>query len=401
MHHSHRLLQFRNEAEEELKNILSYWAKYSIDFEYGGFFGKIANDNIVDPDAQKGSVLNGRILYSFSSAYNFFKEPSYLEIATRAYHYIITCFLDPVYGGAYWTVDAKGNPAVTKKQVYASAFILYGLCEYCRACENKDALQHAIELYYSITEHAYDKVHRGFFEAFSREWKEMRDQRLSGKDANEKKSMNTNLHVLEAFANLYLVWPDENLKDNIRELLKIFSDKIIDEQTGHLQLFFDEEWNNKPQLISYGHDIEAAWLLMECAVIINDDELISTFKGKSVSLTVAAMKGLDADGALWYEYDLPGKKLITEKHWWPQSEALVGFFNAWQVSGEQRFIDAALNCWSFIQSHLLNPYGEWYWGIYADGSVMKEDKGGLWKCPYHNSRGCMEIIKRINKLLFS
>ena len=398
MHHSHRLHQFRNEAEEELKNILSYWAKYSIDFANGGFFGKIANDNIVDPDAQKGSVLNGRILYAFSSAYIFFKDPSYLEIATRAYHYIIKYFLDPEYGGAFWTVDAKGHPAETKKQVYASAFVLYGLTEYVRACENEDARQQAINLYHSITEHAYDKVHGGFFEAFSREWNELSDQRLSGKDANEKKSMNTNLHVLEAFANLYLMWPDENLKDRIRELLSIFSDKITDEQTGHLRLFFDEGWNHKPQLISYGHDIEAAWLLMACAVIIKDDELITAWKAKSVLLTVAAMHGLDADGGLWYEYDLTANKLIREKHWWPQSEAMVGFLNAWQVSGEQRFLDAALNSWNFIQSHLLNPSGEWYWGISADGSIMEEDKAGLWKCPYHNTRGCMEVVKRINKL---
>lgn len=393
MHHSHRLLQFRNEAGEELKNILSYWIKYSIDLENGGFYGKINNDNIVDPDAQKGSVLNGRILYSFSSAYIFFKEPSYLEVATRAYNYIINYFLDPEYGGAFWTVDAKGHPAETKKQVYASAFTLFGLSEYFRACEKEDARQHAIKLYYTIADHAYDKIHGGFFEAFNREWNELSDQRLSSKDANEKKSMNTNLHVLEAFANLYLVWPDENLKFKIRELLRIFSDKIIDKQTGHLRLFFDEEWNNKTQLISYGHDIEAAWLLMECAGMINDDELITIFKSKCVSLAVAAMQGLDADGGLWYEYDLQGKRLVKEKHWWPQSEAMVGFLNAWQVSGEQRFIDAALNSWSFIQSYLLNPSGEWYWGIREDGSVMEEDKAGLWKCPYHNSRGCMEVIK--------
>lgn len=398
MHHSHRLFQFRSETEEELKNILSYWIKYSIDHANGGFFGKINNDNIVDPYAHKGSVLNGRILYTFSSAYIFFKDQSYLETATRAYNYIINHFLDHQYGGAFWTVDAKGQPAETKKQVYASAFILYGLSEYFRACENEDARQHAIKLYYSFADRSYDKVHGGFFEAFTREWDELSDQRLSRKDVNEKKSMNTNLHVLEALANLYLIWPDENLKYKIRELLKIFADKIIDEQTGHLRLFFDDEWNNNPQLISYGHDIEAAWFLMECASIIKDLELISILKAKSVSLTIAAMKGLDADGGLWYEYDLRGKKLIREKHWWPQSEALAGFLNAWQVSGEQRFLDAAVNCWSFIRLHLLNPSGEWYWGIYADGSVMDEDKIGLWKCPYHNSRGCTEVIKRINKL---
>jgi len=394
MHPSQRLLQFRSEAEQELKNILSWWTKYSVDHGNGGFFGKIDNENNIDADAAKGSVLNGRILWTFSSAYIFFKDPSYLETATRAYDYITGKFIDPNYGGVFWTVNAKGQPAETKKQVYANAFVLYGLSEYFRASENEDALQHAIKLYYIMAGRAHDEEDGGFFEAFSREWDELIDQRLSGKDANEKKSMNTNLHVLEAFANLYLIWPDENLKHKITELLKIFAEKIIDPAGGHLHLFFDEEWNKKPHPISYGHDIEAAWLLAECAAIIKEDKLTTLFKEKSVSLALGTMKGLDADGGLWYEYDLNTKKLIREKHWWPQAEAMVGFFNGWQVTGDQRFLEATLNCWNFITTRMLNPSGEWYWGIDSNNKIMNEDKAGLWKCPYHNSRACLEIIKR-------
>ena len=395
MHLSQPLLTFRSEAEQELKNILSWWAKYSIDHVNGGFFGKIDNENRVDADAVKGSVLNGRILWAFSSAYLFFKEQSYFEIATHAYNYIVSKFIDPQYGGVFWTVDAKGQPAETKKQVYANAFVLYGLTEYFRASEDEDARQHAIKLYYIMAGRAHDKIYGGFLEAFTREWNELDDQRLSNKDADEKKSMNTNLHVLEAFTNLYLIWQDENLKHKITELLKIFAEKIIDPDCGHLHLFFDEEWNKKSNLISYGHDIEAAWLLPEYAAIIKDDQMIALFKDKSASLTNAAMKGLDTSGGLWYEYDVNTKKLIREKHWWPQAEAIIGFFNAWQVSGEQRYLDAALNCWNYITTRLLNPSGEWYWGIDSNNEIMNEDKAGLWKCPYHNSRACIQVITRI------
>jgi cellobiose epimerase len=396
MHHDHRLLQFRNEAEQELKNILSFWRDHAIDHGNGGFFGKINNNNIPDAQAHKGAVLNGRILWTFSAAYNLFKDDTHLQLAKRAYGFIIQHFIDPQFGGVFWTVNAKGLAAETKKQVYACAFVLYGLSEYYRATSDKEALQLAIGLYYTIVGRAYDKIYGGYYEAFSREWNEITDQRLSNKDANEKKSANTNLHVVEAFANLYQVWPDENLKAQISHLLKIFSEKIIDPVNHHLRLFFDERWNSKPTVISYGHDIEAAWLLLRCARIIRDELLTGQLETTSVHLANASMNGLDTDGGLWYEFDLHEKKLIREKHWWPQAEALVGLINAWQITEDSRYVDAALNCWQFIKTRLLSPSGEWYWGINEDG-IMNEDKVGLWKCPYHNSRACLEILNRINR----
>lgn len=396
MNHKRRLHQLRDEAELELKNILSFWKDHTVDHRNGGFLGKISNENIVDASAAKGSVLNGRILWTFSAAYIQFKDETCIEAAKRAYHYIRDFFIDPQFGGVYWTVDAKGNPLETKKQVYACAFVLYGLSEYYRATGDEDALQHALKIYYSIVGRAYDKTDGGYYEAFSREWNDIADRRLSGKDANEKKSANTNLHVVEAFANLYRVWPDKNIKIQIQQLLTIFLEKIIDGNSYHLNLFFDEQWKNKPSLISYGHDIEAAWLLLNCAETIHDKRLISAFKETGVLMTEAAMSGLDTDGALWYEYDLTGEKLIREKHWWPQAEALIGFLNAWQITDEMRYADAALHCWSFIKERLLSPAGEWYWGINEQNTIMQEDKVGIWKCPYHNSRACLEIIKRIN-----
>ena len=395
MRHDHRLSEFRDEAEQELINIISFWQDHAVDLNNGGFIGRMNNANVVDSDAPKGSVLNARILWTFSAAYIYFKDQSHLDIAERAFNYICSFFIDPQFGGVYWTVDANGRPEETKKQVYASAFALYGVSEYYRASRNEHSLQHAKNLYHSIVEHAFDKEYGGFYEAFSRDWRPINDQRLSDKDANEKKSTNTNLHIVEAFANLYKVWPDKDLKTHIQQLLRIFLQKIIDPGKGHLRLFFDEQWRNKPALISYGHDVEAAWLLQQCAEIINDPGLLADLKISSLHLTNAAMNGLDMDGALWYEYNLQDEKLIREKHWWPQAEALVGFINAWQITGESRYSDAAFNSWEFIKRLLISPMGEWYWGIDVDGSIMQKDKVGLWKCPYHNSRACLELIKRI------
>lgn len=391
----HQLTQLRLETEKELSNILNYWTTWSIDSKNGGFYGRIDNNNKVFSNAPKGSVLNARILWTFSAANSFNENLLHADIASRACDYIIKHFIDDRNGGVYWTINVNGEPLETKKQTYACAFVIYALSEYCRSVQNEVAKQHAIDLYNILVKYTWDDANGGFFEAFTRDWAELHDQRLSAKDANEKKTTNTNLHVLEAFSNLYLIWPDENLKSQIMALLKIFDTFIIDPGSGHLKLFFDEMWNHRPDVISYGHDIEASWLLLQCAEVTGDEKLITTFRNRAIILANAAMKGLDKDGGLWYEFDIRRSKTIYEKHWWPQAEGLVGFFNAWQLTNEDRFLHTSLDTWKFITTHLLNPSGEWYWGIYQDGTVMKkEDKIGLWKCPYHNARACLEILKR-------
>jgi cellobiose epimerase len=394
------LVRYKKEMQQELENILAYWIQYTVDEVNGGFVGKIDKDNKIDTSAPKGSVLNSRILWSFSSAYNLTGKPEYLIHAERAFRYIINHFVDKEFGGVYWTVDHKGNPVDTKKQIYALSFAVYGLSEYYLALKDEEAKKHAILLYEAIVEYSYDPVHGGYIEALTRDWQEIGDLRLSNKDANERKSMNTHLHVLEGFANLYRVWPDQTLRQRITELIHIFLDHIIHQQTNHLVLFFDDEWNSKSNALSYGHDIEAAWLVLEAAEIIGDKELIETVKHRSVKVADAAARGLDVDGGLWYEKDLDKNHLVKEKHWWPQSEAMVGFFNAWQINGDESYLQKSINTWDFVQKHILDKEGgEWVWGVQEDYSLMEgEDKVGVWKCPYHNSRACIEIIRRISSV---
>ena len=383
------------EFQAELNNILTYWRTYAPDETEGGFLGKIDNNNRPTPDAPKGAVLHARILWTFAAACNHQPNAENLAVARRAYDYITTHFLDAEHGGVYWSVDYQGRPLDTKKQIYALAFTIYGLSEYHRASGDKAALAHAQALFRSIEAHSFDSARGGYLEAFARDWQPLGDLRLSAKDANEKKTMNTHLHILEAYANLYREWPDEHLRQQIDSLLLDFTDHIIDEKTGHLILFLDEHWQPRPDAVSYGHDIEAAWLLLEAAEVLHEPDLITHFQQMAVQLARAAAEGVGPDGGLAYELH-PGGHLDADRHWWVQAEAVVGFYNAYQVSGEAQFRDLAEGAWRFTQHILDKENGEWFWGVHADGSLMTgEDKAGFWKCPYHNGRACLEMLRRL------
>lgn len=392
------LIRYRMEMEQELQGLLQYWSTYAVDEKWGGFVGQVDMADAVVPRAPKGVVLNARILWSFAAAYRHTKNETHLALADRALHYILAHFLDKEHGGAYWMVDHTGFPLDRKKQVYAIAFVIYALSEYHRSSPNESVKDTARELYERLLVHAYDSIHGGFIEALSADWQPIVDRRLSDKDANTPKSMNTMLHVLEGFTNLYRIWPDEGLRNQIRGLLTDFDDHIINVKSHHLDLFFEEDWSVKGHEISFGHDIEASWLLQEAAEVIADADLIRRTRILAVSMARAAARGLDSDGGLLYEFDTDYRKWVHEKHWWPQAEGMVGFLNAFQLTGDGVFLRQSLGCWNFVKERLKAPSGEWYWGIASDGSLIAKDKVGLWKCPYHNSRACLEVIRRIDEL---
>jgi mannobiose 2-epimerase len=382
----------------ELRDILEFWTLYTVDEVQGGFIGRLGPDNIPSPEAPKGSVLNARILWTFSAASVHLKDPGYLPLAKRAYHYLQEYFTDPAYGGVYWTVDHLGRPLDAKKQTYAQAFAIYGFAEYYRASGDPEALDAAIRLFRLLENYCYDPVHTGYIDAFSRDWGPMEDIRLSEKDANEKKTMNTHLHVLEAYTALYRVWPDTVLEEKLRLLVDNFTTHIVDPASGHLRLFFDEQWDVKSTVVSYGHDIEASWLLSEATEVIGDEKLSEAIDGRSLAIAKASTEGLDDDGGLWYE--LAAGSMVAEKHWWPQAEAIVGFLHAYEVGGDTDYLNHALESWAFIAGRIKSPSGEWIWGVDGEGRAMPgQDKAGLWKCPYHNGRACIEGINRIKRIL--
>jgi mannobiose 2-epimerase len=391
-----RLQEYRAEAKAELENIVTFWMKHAIDTQYGGFVGQMDNQNQANRKAPKGGVLNARILWTFSAAYRYTNRDEYRAIADRAYRYLLDHFFDKMYGGLYWSVDAQGKPLSTRKQIYALAFAIYGLSEYYRATGHLGALQACQELFHWIEKYSFDPKHGGYFEAFSPDGQLLTDLRLSEKDRNDPKTMNTHLHILEAYANLYRIWPDAFLARQLEALLKTFLERIVDPQTGHMKLFMTVDWTPTADLVSYGHDIEASWLLFEAAEVLGKEELLDRVKEVAVFMAHAATEGLQPDGSLYHELNRETHYYDTHREWWVSAEAMVGFLNAYQITRDEHYLEKSLNAWQFTQQYLLDRQrGEWFWGVFDDYSVMRaEDKIGFWKCPYHNARACLEVVHR-------
>lgn len=388
---------FCTELEEELtRDILPWWNERLLDPE-GGFFGRITGEGRLESDAPRGAVMHARILWTFSAAYRLFGRPEYLAAATHAKRYLLDRFYDREFGGIYWSLNADGTPLDTKKQFYALGFAIYGLSEYARATGDGEALDYAVRLFESIETHSSDPVEGGYTEACTREWGETVDPRLSEKDAPERKTMNTHLHILEPYTNLHRVWPDERLKGRLRGLIELFMDRI-EQPSHHLGLFFDDSWRLRGGGISYGHDIEASWLLPEAALELGDGALAGRVKKHAENIALAALKGMNPDGSMNYHLH-EGGRMDTERHWWVQAEAVVGQFWLWHYHGMDRMLEEAYRTWEYIRRRLLDRTGgEWWWSADENGIPNRDDdKAGQWKCPYHNGRMCMEIIERIGK----
>lgn len=384
------LQELRVELAAELRdNILHYWTTRMVDEVRGGFFGRRDGHDKLEEDADKGVILNTRILWTFSHAARLFSA-EYRPFADRAYAYLERYFIDREHGGVYWMVDSEGNPVNTKKQIYAQAFAIYAFSEYYMLSNEAAAREQAIALFNLIERYSFDKAYNGYLEAFDESWLILDDLRLSEKDANEKKTMNTHLHILEAYTNLYRCWPDPELKKQIVNLVEVFLERII--KGKHFGLFFDEKWNVRGDVVSYGHDIEGSWLLYEAAEVVHNEKLLSRVRQVSLDMVDAVTgEGIDSNGAVMNENHDP------DIHWWPQAEALVGFFNAYQLTGRNEYLESMQRVWNFIKAKMIDRVnGEWYWRVDPSGNVcFDEDKAGPWKCPYHNSRALLELLKRL------
>ena len=395
------LQDLRQRAETELRSdILPFWLKYAIDEQYGGFRGQIANNLTIDPLAHKGLILNARILWTFSKAYSVYGEEIYRQTAGRAYDYISRYFWDAQFGGVFWLLDHLGRPVDAKKRIYGQAFTVYALAEYHLAVKDQESLEKAVQIYKAIEAASYDPLHKGYFETYERDWTLAKDQRLSDADMDEKKSMNTHLHLLEAYANLLRAWDNSALRGRLKELVRVFLGRVINPKTHHFIMFFDEEWHPRSDHVSFGHDIEGSWLLCEAAEILGDQPILKEVEDEAVRMAQTVHdEALDSDGGLQYEADSAGI-FDTDKHWWPQAEAVVGFLNAYQLSRQEHFLAAAQRSWEFIEKYIVDrKYGEWFWLVSKEGIPSNAKfKVDPWKCPYHNSRACFEIMARLDRL---
>ena len=383
-----------SQVKKELtQNILPYWMQ-KMCREDEGFYGRIDGNENLNQEAPVGNIMTARMLWTFASAYRVLGNEEYLVTAIKAKNFIINHFYDSEFGGTYWSLNPDGTPLDTKKQIYAIAFTIYGLAELNRATGDGQALEYAIKLFNSIEEHSFDGLKDGYFEAFTREWNPIEDMRLSEKDANESKTMNTHLHVLEAYTCLYRVWNNSLLKERLRGLIEIFQKRILAED-GHLKLFFDDDWKCSYDIVSYGHDIEASWLIHEAALVLGDAEVLARMDTVVPDVYKAAMEGFNEEGAMIYEKS--GDHVDGDLHWWVQAETIVGCFNIWEHFGKTEALEEALRCWDYCKARIIDKEnGEWYWSVRADGTTNHDDdKAGFWKCPYHNGRMCMEVVERM------
>lgn len=392
------IAELHREVRDNLvNNILPFWMKYCIDPE-GGFRGRITGEGKIDSQAPKGAVLNARILWAFSAAFRKFGNTDYLKMAERAKREIIDRFYDHDFGGIIWSLDCHGQPLDTKKQIYAIGFAIYGLAEFARATGDKEALEYAVRLFRDIENHSFDNVKNGYVEALDREWGEMQDVRLSDKDANEHKTMNTHLHIIEPYTALYRIWPEKQLKQRIENLIYIFRQKILDKGSGHLRLFFDDDWNSRHDIVSFGHDIEASWLIHEAAEAI--DEVSDSILMDVERIAEAASEGYIPGGGMIYELHKDTGAIDADRHWWVQAETVVGYLNLFVLNRNERYLNYATDAWQFIRRHLVDSKnGEWFWSLRSDGMQNTvDDKAGFWKCPYHNTRMCLEVMERVESL---
>jgi cellobiose epimerase len=409
------LKEYRKIFSDELHDdILSYWIKYGVEKDGHGFYGAVDLDGNPVLSANKTSVLNARILWTFSNAAILFGNQEYAEIADKAYHVVTEDFADKQFGGYYMELTSDNKVANDIKHTYAQAFVIYSLCKYYEFRKLNSTLMIIKDFFFLLEGKAKDPVNIGYMESFTRTWNLYEENRMA--DNNEPKSMNTHLHVLEAYAALYKVWKDPKVELRLTELMNLFLDKII-RKTGHFGIFFDEAFNEADSskgICSFGHDIEGSWLLWEAAEILGNKDILEKMRLMAVKMVDNIERvAVDKDGGLFLESTRFGSHVKTNKHWWQQSETLVGFMNAFELTGDVKYWETVKLSWNFIDTYLIDhERGEWFTKVNRLGvpylvepaddpsPYYRNDwKIDPWKCPYHNGRSMMEMMHRIDKLI--
>ncbi len=380
-------------------HIMPFWCGPAVDHEQGGWMAWLSNELVPDRTKPKGLIVNARILWAFAAVYQVKPEPPFRQMADRAFDYLINRFWDAKHGGAFWQLDNAGKVLDDSKKIYGQAFYIYALTEFHRAFKSEGALHRALTLFELIEKHAHDGEFGGYIEVCRRDWSEAGPEaRLSDKDMNEKKSMNNHLHVLEAYTNLYQETQNPAVEQRLHELVQIFLDRILDPRTGHLHHFFNNEWQVRSDTYTFGHDIEASWLLCEAAEVLDDPTLVARVRGVALQMADKVLaEGVRPDGGLVYE-GRAGQIIDGGRECWPQAEAIVGFLNAFQISGAPKYVVAAERVWDYVEKHLIDrEHGEWFWRINDDGRPdAKLPKVSEWKGPYHVSRACLETMRRLS-----
>jgi len=382
-------------------NILPFWIKHAVNGAGRTFHGSLSNDLKFDPAVERGALLTSRILWTYAAAHRQYRDPASREMADLAHEDLMSRYHDAKHGGFYWSINAGGSVLRDRKQVYGQAFAIYALSEYHAATGRRELLDQAVAVFRLLEKHARERTHGGYLEAFARDWSPIADLRLSVVDQNDPKSQNTMLHVMEAYTRLLGMWPDAGLRQALRDLVEVMLARILHPRTFHLGLFFTNDWQPTSDKISYGHDIEAAWLLVRAGEVLADPALIARIKTVALKIAdVTLAEGTDADGSIFNMGD-PTGIIDDTREWWPQAEAVVGYLNAFQLSADPRYLAAAAHTWDFIEKRLIDRrHGEWFRGVTRDGTAIDSfEKVGFWKCPYHNGRMGLEAVTRLRQII--
>jgi len=395
-----KLSKMAEEMEFEFeRHVIPFW-KIMRDKDCGGYYGKLEQDLKLDRSAEKGCVLNSRILWTFSNLYLFSKKQEYRIYAKGAYDFLMDHFVDKVWGGLFWSVSHDGDPEDTTKHIFNMAFAIYALASYYDATGDREALVTAYTLFETIEKSCRDEG--GYLEAFSRHFDNAANEKLSENGVMATRTMNTLLHLMEAYTELYRVDDIDiyNKRKYVREkllpILEIFKDKIYNPEKKRLEVFFDADYNSLADITSYGHDIEAAWLFDRTVKILDvkrtdyDLSSISRELTENIFENVFKGHGLPAESV--------GEDVNTTRIWWVQCEGIIGFLNGFSKSGELKYLDAVVSLWDYIKNTMVDkrPGSEWYAEINEDDiPVLNKPIVDEWKCPYHNVRMYIETIKRL------
>lgn len=385
---------FVTEIERHLlETLIPFWEGLA-DWKYGGFYGWLDENLKVDRYADKGVILNSRILWFFSNAYRILGKPELLRYAEHAYRFLKETCLDEADGGVYWSVTYDGKVADETKHTYNQAFAVYALSCYYRACGEIQARQLAYGLFHLIEASCRDEG--GYGEAYDRRFCPAANEKLSENGVSASRTMNTLLHVMEAYTELYQIDRDPVVESKLREILDMFLQYIYNPEKRRLEVFFDENWKSLIDLHSYGHDIEASWLLDRTCRVLSDDVYGEKLKPVIRNLVSGCYEAAYRGHSLLNECENGIDN--TDRIWWVQAESVVGFLNAWENEPEKQvYRKAAQDIWEYICTHLIDRRegSEWYWRVDAAGKPVPGDPiVEPWKCPYHNGRMCMEIIER-------
>ena len=401
MDNREKAVQMANEMKDHLQNgIIPFWKKLRDD-EFGGYYGWLDYDLELDKKAVKGCILNSRITWFFANAYTLSKtlgeaDESLLAEAKHGYEFLKNACIDKEFGGIYWSLKYDGTPEDTTKHTYNQAFCIYALASYYEASGDSEALDLAFQLFHLIEDKCTDDL--GYMEAFTRDFKPESNEKLSENGVLADKTMNTLLHVFEAYTELLRVTGNEEVKERLMWIMDTVADKVYNPVLKRQEVFFDREYHSIIDLYSYGHDIETAWLLDRGVSVLGSSE----YRDKMHAITKVLTRqiyDIAFDGhSLSNECDKG--KVDTNRVWWVQAETVVGFVNGWQQDPKhEEYLEGALLVWEFIKEHVIDKRegSEWFWLVTQEGKpVVGKPIVEPWKCPYHNGRMCMEIIRRLS-----